>query len=118
MTDETGPTNAPVGDAHPTGRFDARSLYLYLVCLVCAIVVLVATVQLLRAVVELVWSDPQVGLWAPGPDDMPAEQARRIAERSAQRGHALDAVTSIVLLLVTVPAWRFHWGRAQAERRR
>lgn len=104
-----------------TERLTVRNLYLYLVCLFTLIIALFATVNLIRATVELLYPDP--GYYAAEPL---AEESGGLtkAEKQQQRDTALDSqrrqsvlglVGSGTTLLIAGPLYAYHWRRVQHE---
>ncbi len=101
-------------------RFTPRNIYLYLVCLIALVIALFAAVNLVRAVVELIYPDPgyfgYIGHEPGAPVDS-AETKRQLdaAADSQRRQAVLSLVGSATTLLVAVPVWVFHWRRIQRE---
>lgn len=103
-----------------------RYIYLYLVCIVTLVMVIFATVNLVRSVVELVYPQP-VMAFAPEPlkaGDVDAEAlaaAQREQERNQRQWATRNAVLSIIgnatLLVIAGPLYLYHWRKVERERR-
>jgi hypothetical protein len=98
------------------------STYLYLVCLVTLIMVIVASVNLTRAAVELIYPEP-AHTWVAEPvptTEGPIADEKRVAEqeqfqqRWAQRRAVLSLVTNGTLLLIAGPLYVVHWRRIRS----
>jgi Ca2+/Na+ antiporter len=101
-------------------RFNLRSLYLYLVCLITLVVSIFAAVQFVRSTVSLLYPDPgYYGYYyeSPDADRTEAEQARQeeLARDSQRRQSVLDMVGGATTLLIAGPLYVYHWRRVQAE---
>ena len=100
-------------------RFLLRNIYLYLVCLISLVIAIFAAVNLVSAIVQLIYPDPGYYLYAPmtesGVD--PAEQAAREAAAldSATRQAVLSLVSAGTMLVIAVPVYLYHWRRVQRE---
>lgn len=98
-----------------------RNLYLYLVCLFTLVVALFATVNLVRATVELFYPDP--GYYATGPlmkgpggrASEGRQRERDAAQESQRRQSVLGLVGSGTTLLIAGPLYAYHWRRVQRE---
>jgi hypothetical protein len=102
-------------------RFLLRNIYLYLVCLISLVITIFAAVNLVSAIVQLVYPDPGYYLYAPAHESGvdPAEQAAREAAalESANRQAVLSLVSAGTMLLIAVPVYLYHWRRVQRENR-
>ncbi len=102
-------------------RFLLRNIYLYLVCLISLVITIFAAVNLVSAIVQLVYPDPGYYLYAPvkEPGVDPAEMAAResAALDSATRQAVLSLVSAGTMLLIAVPVYLYHWRRVQRENR-
>lgn len=104
-------------------RWSLRNIYLYLVCLITLIMVIVAAVGLVRSAVELAYPDPySYGISKPldekGQATMTDEewQAEQDAQRkSAQRYAILDLVGNGAMLLIAGPLYVYHWRKIESE---
>jgi len=101
-----------------------RRVYLYLVSLITLVMMIVATVSLARAVVELVYPEPgveyPVRLAVPGEspvapevDERELQRQREIQERWAQRRAVISLVGNATMLLVAGPLYRYHWRKIE-----
>ncbi len=104
-----------------------RSIYLYVVCLITLVMMIIGTVNVIKSVTEMAYPQPrpypQVTIKAPGEEPLaPEAEARFIEEqREADRQWSRrNAVLSIVgngaLLVIAAPLYRFHWRQVQRER--
>lgn len=100
-------------------RFLLRNIYLYLVCLISLVITIFAAVNLVSAVVELLYPDPGYSFYEPtmGSAPDPIGQAVRDAAAldSARRQAVLGLVSSGTMLLIAVPVYFYHWRRVQRE---
>lgn len=101
-------------------RWSLRNIYLYLVCLITLIMVIVAVVGLVRSTVELVYPDP--GYFAEpakdGDDGRTQEQIdaeRKYQEESSRRYAILNLVGNGAMLLVAGPLYVYHWRKIEVE---
>lgn len=100
-------------------RWDLRSIYLYLVCLVTLMMLIFGTAGLARNVVELFYPQPvaeapMVTAVAPAeqgydPEQFAAEQ--EMQRQWATRSAVLGLVGNLALVLVAGPLYRYHWRR-------
>ena len=103
-------------------RWSLRNIYLYLVCLITLIMVIVAAVGLIRNVVELVYPDPGYYDEPRVVDGEPPETDPEILERDRERRLAterrwtiLSLVGNTAMLLVAGPVYLYHWRKIEAE---
>jgi hypothetical protein len=98
-------------------RFSARSLYLYLVCLITLVICIFATINVARSVTNLLYPAPTSSFGGPVTvNGGPSLQSTDTAARDAQRRDAvLGLVTSGVTLLVAGPVYAYHWRRIQRD---
>ncbi len=103
-----------------SSRWSLRNIYLYLVCLITLIMVIVAAVGLVRSTVELVYPDP--GYYYSGPiekegarteADIKAEQEAQ--EEQSRRQAVLNLVGNGAMLLVAGPLYIYHWRKIEVE---
>jgi len=100
-----------------------RNIYLYLVCLITLIMVIVGTAGLLRTAVELVYPDPGAYFdpYAPvkaGGEMTEAEiteQQRRWQAQSTRQG-VLDLAGNIALVVIAGPLYLYHWRKIEMEK--
>jgi hypothetical protein len=105
-----------------SSRWSLRNIYLYLVCLITLIMVIVAAVGLVRSAVELVYPDPgyyySVPIEKGGTDgrsqeDIDAE--RKSQEEQSRRQAILNLVGNGAMLLVAGPLYVYHWRKIEVE---
>lgn len=102
-----------------------RSAYLYLVCLITFVMIVFASVSLVRNTVELAWPDTSSFAYEPayapdGKQETADDRKRREeAVRASQRRQSvLSLVGSGAMLLLAGPAYLYHWRRVQSEQAR
>ncbi|MRR12229.1 hypothetical protein EG835_07135 [bacterium] len=103
-----------------TDRWSLRNIYLYLVCLITLIMVIVATVGLVRSTVELVYPDPgyysePIKEGADGRTEEQIEAERKYQEESSRRYAILNLVGNGAMLLVAGPLYIYHWRKIEVE---
>lgn len=105
-----------------SNAWSLRNLYLYLVCLITLVIVIFASVNLVRAVVELVYPDPGYYITVPmSTDGKPtADKAELELQQKSQieqttRYSVLSLVSSGMLLLVAGPLWIYHWRKIERK---
>lgn len=99
-------------------RWSLRNIYLYLVCLITLIMVIVAVVGLVRGTVELIYPDP--GYYS-GPvkegdrteEDIKAEREYQL--ESSRRYAIINLVGNVAMLLVAGPLYVYHWRKIEVE---
>jgi hypothetical protein len=106
-----------------------RNLYLYIVCLITLVMVIVATVNLVRAVVDLAYPNPGYYLAVATPVDgkTPADPAQLQQQQEIQRQQeenqrqqatrnaVLNLVGSGAMLVVAEPVYIYHWRKIERE---
>lgn len=104
-------------------KWSLRNIYLYLVCLITLIMVIFATVNLVRATVEIVYPDPgfpitvapeRVGTVSAVDARIQKEQ-QRVQQRQSRRQAVLSLVAGIAMLGVAGPLYIYHWRKIEAE---
>jgi len=101
-----------------------RRAYLYLVSLITLVMMIIATVSLARAVVELVYPEPGVvyPVRLAVPDESPAaaevdekqlQEQHEAQRRSAQRRAVISLAGNATMLLVAGPLYRYHWRKIE-----
>jgi hypothetical protein len=104
-------------------RWSLRNIYLYLVCLITLIMVIVALVGLVRNGVELVYPDPGA-YWErpiavdgeePQMDEEALEEERQRQIDSERRWTLIDLVGNAAMLLVAGPIYLYHWRKIETE---
>lgn len=108
-------------------RWNIRTIYLYLVCLITLIMGIFSTVGLVREITDLVVPPPHYG---PGPLDMkrmatekpgadvdPALfEAQREFERQNRRSGAIREIAGdTAMLLIALPVYLYHWRKVQHQ---
>jgi Ca2+/Na+ antiporter len=103
-------------------RWSLRNIYLYLVCLITLIMVIVAVVNAVRATVELVYPDPgyyDVPIEKGGTSGLTQEQIDKQREtqlEQSRRQAVLNLVGAIAMVLVAGPLYVYHWRKIEIER--
>lgn len=102
-----------------SSRWSLRNIYLYLVCLITLIMVIVAAVGLVRSTVELIYPDP--GYYS-GPIDKTSgrtqadiDAERKSQEEQSKRQAILNLVGNGTMLLVAGPLYIYHWRKIEVE---
>ncbi|MRS12821.1 MAG: hypothetical protein EG823_07090 [Actinobacteria bacterium] len=105
-----------------SSRWSLRNIYLYLVCLITLIMVIVSVVGLVRSTVELVYPDPGYYYDVPktegGTSDRTAEDIaaeRESQEASSRRYAILELVGNAAMLFVAGPLYLYHWKKIEVE---
>lgn len=104
-------------------RWSLRNIYLYLVCLITLIMVIVSVVGIVRDTVRLAY--PEIGYYYETPVDKGGTSGLTQQEIDAQR--KLDAerarqqavyslVGNVAMLLVAGPLYVYHWRKIEVER--
>ena len=102
-------------------RWSLRNIYLYLVCLITLIMVIVAVVGAVRNVAELIYPDPYGSREFPAPvaeEGQTAEQLekdRELQAESQRRWAILGLVGNIAMLGVAGPIYVYHWRKIETE---
>lgn len=105
-------------------RWSLRNIYLYLVCLITLIMVIVGSVGLVRGVVELVYPDPYVsgymerpieGKGEDGMSDEEWERQQKLGADSSRRYAILSLVGNGALVLIAGPLYFYHWRKIEVE---
>lgn len=100
-------------------RLVLRNIYLYLVCLISLVITIFAAVNLVSALVELLYPDPGYPFYEPVKNAAsdPADTVARVAAalNSARRQSILALVSAGTTLLIAVPVYFYHWRRVQRE---
>ncbi|MHB0857716.1 MAG: hypothetical protein ACYC5M_09110 [Anaerolineae bacterium] len=99
--------------------FPIRSVYLYAVSLITLVMIIFATVNLVRSAVELAYPEPRTLLARPEPEGgLDAEELERQQEFQVQwsrRQSVLGLAGSVAMLLVAGPLYLYHWRKIQRE---
>jgi hypothetical protein len=99
-----------------------RNIYMYVVCLITLVIVIFATVNLVRAVVELAYPDPSAYISFPRPiddklgmDQKQWDQQQEYQRQAAQRRAILSLVGNGAMLLLAGPLYIYHWRKIDRE---
>jgi len=103
--------------------WSARNTYLYLLCLITLIMIIVATVSLVGSVAELLYPEPEPSGYAIKPPvpiegglEIDAEEIARqqeIQRQWSRRRFVLDLVRNGAMLLLAGPLYAYHWRRIE-----
>ena len=104
-----------------SSRWSLRNIYLYLVCLITLIMVIVAVVGLVQNTVRLLY--PEVGYYysepvKEGADGMTAAdiaKQQKLDQQRAQQQAVYNLVGNIAMLLVAGPLYVYHWRKIEVE---
>lgn len=101
-------------------RWSLRNIYLYLVCLITLIMVIVAVVGLVRSSVELLYPDPgfypePVKVEDGGLTEEQIKDQREQQEASSRRYAILNLVGNVAMLVVAGPLYVYHWRKIEGE---
>ena len=106
-----------------------RNIYLYLVCLITLVMVIFSTVNLVKALVELAYPEPQARVQVPLPvvparpgkppemDQRRFEEQRETQRQWALRRSVLSLVSSAALFLIAGPLYVYHWRKIESGAR-
>ena len=104
-------------------RWSLRNIYLYLVCFVTLIMVIVAVVGVVRNVAELIYPDPggyseRIPFPPEDEDEIDPEileEERELARDSERRWTILSLVGNVAMLFVAGPVYLYHWRKIETE---
>ena len=103
-----------------SSRWSLRNIYLYLVCLITLIMVIVSVVGLVQNTVRLVY--PEVGYYYSEPmkegDGLSAEEIekqRALDEERARQQAIYSLVGNAAMVLVAGPLYIYHWRKIEVE---
>jgi len=104
-------------------RWSLRNIYLYLVCLITLIMVIVGAATAVRAVVDLVYPDPGYYMERPLDEDGEPmytdeewEQQQSIQRESTLRYAVLSLVGSLSYVFIAGPIYVYHWRKIESEK--
>ncbi|KAF0208756.1 MAG: hypothetical protein Q8S43_06835 [Actinomycetota bacterium] len=104
-------------------RWSLRNIYLYLVCLITLIMVIVAAVNAVRATVELVYPDPGYGYSVPaekggtsGMTQAEIDKQNAAQLEQSRRQAVLNLVGAAAMLIIAGPLYVYHWRKIETER--
>ena len=107
-----------------------RKIYLYTICLITLVMAIFATVNLVRAVTELLYPEPGPSVYqipvpvrAPGTeqlqplqlDEKQLEEQREIQRQWTIRRSVLSLAGSVTMLLIALPLYLYHWRRIDRD---
>lgn len=102
-----------------SSRWSLRNIYLYLVCLITLIMVIVAAVNAVRATVELIYPDPGYYYAEPvkgeGPTQEEIDKQNEMQLAQSRRQAVLSLVGSAAMLLIAGPLYVYHWRKIEVE---
>lgn len=104
-----------------SSRWSLRNIYLYLVCLITLIMVIVAVVGLVQNTVRLIY--PEVGYYysepvKEGSDGLTQDEIdrqRELDQQRAQQQAIYSLVGNVAMLLVAGPLYIYHWRKIEVE---
>jgi Ca2+/Na+ antiporter len=107
-------------------RWSLRNIYLYLVCLITLMMVIVGAASAVRSVVELTYPDPYSYSYysAPIPIEKggsgeltPQERAEqeRLQKAQSTRQGVLSLVGNLAMVFIAGPLYVYHWRKIEAE---
>ena len=113
------------------GNWDIRKIYLYLVSFATLMMMVIGTVQFLQGIINIAYPNPQPGPMYSDikmrytetakndPKMTEAEVKKLIAEEQAQAAKSQryyeirSMISSLVLFLVALPVYLYHWRKIQ-----
>ncbi len=103
-------------------RWSLRNIYLYLVCLITLIMVIVGAAGTVRTAVELFYPDPGAYfdpyMRVKGESDLTEaefEEQQRLQQAQQQRQSVLNLVGNIALVVIAGPLYVYHWRKIETE---
>lgn len=106
-----------------SSRWSLRNIYLYIVCLITLIMVIIGTVGVVRSGVELLYPEPT--MIEPLPKDesgrpaMTEEEWQRqqeIGKQQSRRWGIINLVGNAALVLIAGPIYVYHWRKIEEEK--
>lgn len=103
-------------------RWPLRKIYLYLVCLITLIMVIVGIASAVRAAVEIIYPDP--GYYGEVPLDEDGEpmyseqewvKEQELQRKSERRYAIISLVGSLSYVVVAGPVYLYHWRKIEKE---
>ncbi|MHB1136011.1 MAG: hypothetical protein ACYCXR_05780 [Coriobacteriia bacterium] len=103
-------------------RWSLRNIYLYIVCLITLIMVIVGAAGTVRTIVEFIYPDPG-GSFYPykvEPEKREAEIAEFEKQEALQRAQstrqsALNLAGNVALVVIAGPLYIYHWRKIEGE---
>jgi hypothetical protein len=106
-------------------RWSLRNIYLYLVCLITLIMVIVGAATAVRSVVDMIYPDPGYYMDRPVDEegeplysDEEWERQQQIQEDSARRYAVISLVGSLSYVFIAGPIYVYHWRKIELEKPR
>ncbi|MGE5403307.1 MAG: hypothetical protein ACM3PP_00005 [Candidatus Saccharibacteria bacterium] len=106
-------------------RWTIRNIYLYLVCFVCLILLIVSLSQLSSNIVGILYPPPMMiqppEAYDPGGKMAAAERQKiqaiqeKAARDSQTYNYVRESIQEGVMILLVVPLYIYHWRKIQAE---
>ncbi|MDY0341840.1 MAG: hypothetical protein RBS17_11615 [Coriobacteriia bacterium] len=104
-------------------RWSLRNIYLYIVCLITLIMVIVGAATAVRSVVDLIYPDPGYYMERPLDEngkmmysDEEWELQQSIQEESTLRYAVLSLVGSLSYVFIAGPIYVYHWRKIESEK--
>ena len=105
-------------------RWSLRNIYLYIVCLITLIMVIVGAAGTVRTIVEFIYPDPGGAMFFPSkvePSKRDAEIAEFEEQQELQRAQstrqsALNLAGNIALVVIAGPLYVYHWRKIESEK--
>jgi hypothetical protein len=90
-----------------------RNTYLYLVCLITLVIVIVGAVGTVRGLVSLAYPEPVSVVTSMEAEKGMLEADVLVQQRWSQRYAVLDLVNNAALLLIAAPLYLSHWRKIE-----
>jgi len=104
-------------------RWSLRNIYLYLVCLITLIMVIVGAATAVRAAVDILYPDPGYFSEKPLDDkgepiysDEEWERQQDIQKNQTLRWAVLSLVGSLSFVFIAGPIYLYHWRKIESEK--
>jgi hypothetical protein len=104
-------------------RWSLRNIYLYLVCLITLIMVIVGTATAVRGVVDILYPDP--GFYSERPLDEKGnpmytdedwQRQQDLQKQSTRRYAVISLVGSLAYVFIAGPVYIYHWRKIESEK--
>ncbi|MBN2841288.1 MAG: hypothetical protein JXP37_10075 [Coriobacteriia bacterium] len=103
-------------------RWSLRNIYLYIVCLITLIMVIVGAAGTVRTIAEFLYPDPGAAFYPykMEPAKREAEAAELEEQEALQRAQstrqsALNLAGNIALVIIAGPLYVYHWRKIEEE---
>ncbi|MBN2848256.1 MAG: hypothetical protein JXP72_07395 [Coriobacteriia bacterium] len=103
-------------------RWSLRNIYLYVVCLITLIMVIVGGAGTIRSVAELVYPDPGYYWGEPipvkaqeGPTAEQRAEQEEFARAQSVRQGVLNLAGNLAMVLIAGPIYLYHWRKIEME---